>query len=190
MNPIDNFVDLAKSRLSNHTREFQDTVDVLAALTTQLQEVEDDIQFHEATLWNIDASEGVLLDRIGDLIGQARQDSDDAEYRIFLKARVKANVSQGTREDYIGICNELWPTADGIDISEQLYLTSYIDIDMTMVDSEELLNRKFTILDVARPAGYRIMLHYRRASEANTAKFGVAGEFGKKFAMSIDRSRI
>lgn len=62
--------------------------------TTQIQELEDAI----IPLFNrldIDASEGVQLDEIGEIVGQSRLGLLDATYRLFLKAKIGANVSEG-----------------------------------------------------------------------------------------------
>ncbi len=44
---------------------------------------------------NIDLSEGVQLDGIGQIVGQLRLGLSDSFYRIFLKARIGVNVSEG-----------------------------------------------------------------------------------------------
>lgn len=44
---------------------------------------------------NIDNSTGVQLDGIGTIVGQLRLGLSDAVYRLFLKAKIGANVSEG-----------------------------------------------------------------------------------------------
>lgn len=66
-------------------------------------------------LWSIDpvtddassplygVGRGVQLDRIGRLVGQARASSDDAHYRLYLRARIRANRSNGTGDAIIAV---------------------------------------------------------------------------------------
>ena len=46
---------------------------------------------------------GVQLDRIGKLIGQPRGAASDNEYRPILRARIRANKSNGASDDVIGV---------------------------------------------------------------------------------------
>lgn len=46
---------------------------------------------------------GVQLDRIGKLVNQARGGASDAEYRPILRARIRANKSNGTPDDVINV---------------------------------------------------------------------------------------
>jgi hypothetical protein len=62
--------------------------------TTQIQELEDAI-IPLYTRLGIDDSVGVQLDEIGEIVGQSRLGLDDTTYRLFLKAKIGVNVSEG-----------------------------------------------------------------------------------------------
>jgi len=49
-------------------------------------------------IFKIDNSEGTQLDNIGELVGQGRLGYNDVYYRILLKTKIGANVSEGDIE--------------------------------------------------------------------------------------------
>lgn len=56
----------------------------------------------------IDSGEGTQLDVIGRIVGQPRgTSSDDAEYRLRLKARVRVNKSSGLGDDILRVFRAL-----------------------------------------------------------------------------------
>lgn len=59
------------------------------------------------SITSIDDSEGVNLDVIGRIIDQLRLGVDDATYRLFLKAKVRANKSSGTPEEIYSVFRAL-----------------------------------------------------------------------------------
>jgi hypothetical protein len=61
---------------------------------TQIQDLEN-VLFQLFSRLDIDASVGVQLDNIGEIVGQSRSGLSDTVYRLFLKARIGANVSEG-----------------------------------------------------------------------------------------------
>lgn len=71
----------------------------------QIQDLEDVLQLFFDRL-NIDISEGVQLDGIGKIVNQDRLGLTDELYRLFLKGRIGANVSEGDIERLI----EVWKT--------------------------------------------------------------------------------
>ena len=62
--------------------------------TTQVQGLEDVI-YSLLELLDIDLMIGAQLDLIGRIVGQPRNDMTDTLYRIFLKARIGVNTSEG-----------------------------------------------------------------------------------------------
>ena len=67
------------------------------------------------SLWSIDpitndptspaygVGRGVQLDRIGRLVGQPRSGADDDHYRYYLRAKIRANKSNGSPDDLIAV---------------------------------------------------------------------------------------
>jgi hypothetical protein len=76
--------------------------DLLCIYIDQIQLLEDAL-WDLATLRTIDAGEGVQLDGIGDIVRQERQGFSDDDYRPLLRARVRANKSEGTAPDIIAV---------------------------------------------------------------------------------------
>lgn len=68
----------------------------------EVQEIENVI-FQLLDITDIDLSVVQQLDNLGIVVGQRRVGLTDALLRIFLKARIGANVSQGSIEDLISI---------------------------------------------------------------------------------------
>jgi hypothetical protein len=62
--------------------------------TTSTQGLEDGL-FQLYGRLNIDTSLGIQLDNIGTIVGQSRLGLPDTTYRLFLKAKIGANVSEG-----------------------------------------------------------------------------------------------
>ncbi len=72
------------------------------AYGAQLQQLEDSGQAL-LTIPSIDLSEGVQLDVIGVIVGQPRQGVPDSTYRLYLRARIRANKSGGTPADLYAV---------------------------------------------------------------------------------------
>lgn len=52
---------------------------------------------------NVENAFGALLDQFGKLVGQPRRGQDDDTYRLYIRARIKANRSRGTGPDILAI---------------------------------------------------------------------------------------
>lgn len=73
-----------------------------SAFLDQLQDVEN-ASFELIDERTIDASVGIQLDRLGQIIGLARGGLSDDDYRSRLKAQIKINRSSGTVEELLEI---------------------------------------------------------------------------------------
>jgi len=89
---IDDILLLPKSVLLNEEdttqgklwKAFADQMDEINSVITQMR-----------TLQLIDPSEGINLDRLGELLGEDRAGKDDATYRVFLSIAIMSLVSRG-----------------------------------------------------------------------------------------------
>jgi hypothetical protein len=52
----------------------------------------------------LDTAEGVQLDQLGEIVGEARQDRTDDQYRAAIRIRVLVNRSSGKTEELLEIC--------------------------------------------------------------------------------------
>lgn len=188
MNYLDNITEIGKSRLSSHTREFQDTVDVLAMLTDQIQELENDLKFTEQTVYNITASSGVLLDRIGEVVGQSRNGLSDSDYRGYLQARILANMSDGNREVFIALSIALW--GGTVTVADINHATFSVTPNVTITDSVQVVYDKFKIFQAARTAGVRILLFFRLSAANAIFQLDTVGQGVDQgvFSQVIDRT--
>lgn len=92
----------AKARLLSQYIGKPNIEGLLDALVDEIQELEQAYVGLKDRL-DIDVSSGNQLDRIGVLVGQDRLGQSDIRYRILLKARIGANVSQGEPESVITV---------------------------------------------------------------------------------------
>lgn len=78
--------------------------EILCIYVDQIQLLENAL-WQLATLRTIDTGEGIQLDGIGDIVGQERQGLSDADYKPLLRARIKANNSEGTGPDILAVAD-------------------------------------------------------------------------------------
>lgn len=85
--------------------QFKDKPRIAALLQSWLGEVQE----LENALWdvfinrNLDVATGDLLAKLGALVGQPANGMDDDQYRLFIRARIKANRSNGKARELIAI---------------------------------------------------------------------------------------
>ena len=68
----------------------------------KLIEIEGQI-YNLSNQWDIDAAKAVLLDRIGKIVGEARDGNDDDLFRLLIKLRILLNTTNGTVNDIIKV---------------------------------------------------------------------------------------
>lgn len=90
---------------------------ITALYGTQVQEIEDAVYGLTGRL-DIDTASGIQLDGIGSIVGQSRLGLDDFFYRIFLKARIGKNVSEGDIERILSVWKLFDPDATSINLQE------------------------------------------------------------------------
>ena len=104
----------------------------------QVQDIEDMLQdFCDRT--NIDLSVGNQLDKIGELVGLKRNFLDDSIYRIFLKAQIVANNSNGQFEDIV----KLWTL---LSQSETINVEEVYPAEINLYCSEEIDSSNLTLI--------------------------------------------
>lgn len=79
---------------------------VLYALARQIQELED-AYYQLLTERSIDTAVGVVLDILGKIVGERRGGASDADYRLRIRARIRANLSSGTVEEIYAVFRAL-----------------------------------------------------------------------------------
>jgi hypothetical protein len=104
---IDNWYSRLKGRLYEQFKGLPKWDGLVRAIARQAQDWEDAAQAVLTTI-SIDDSAGTQLDNLGRLIGQPRVGLDDAAYRLYIKARIIANKSNGTAENIYRVFRALF----------------------------------------------------------------------------------
>jgi hypothetical protein len=127
------------------------------ALSARVQDLEDTLYdiLVESAIAN---ATGTQLDDIGDIVGQQRQGMLDAEYRTFVRARVKANRSSGRLEELIEILKlildgQTVPPTSSI-LTRDAYPASVVIEATGVVSNTLIIWRDF--LNRAKAAGIRL----------------------------------
>lgn len=92
----------ALKRLLEQYKDKDNLAGVLTAFNEQIQDLEDAIfgLFGKLDITNVGGSQ---LDRLGNIVGQDRLGLSDADYRLFIYAKIATNNSQGTAEEVMSI---------------------------------------------------------------------------------------
>lgn len=95
-------------------QQFQDIEDVIGQLLTDRQ---------------IDTATGENLNILGRIVGEERQGRTDADYRVWIKARIQINKSSGTSEEIINVLALItgFQTAGSFELIEDTY-PAYVHI--------------------------------------------------------------
>ena len=80
---------------------------------------------------NIDAMTGDMLDYIGELVGQDRNNLNDAEYKQLLKARIAANSCSGLLSEIVNVVKLLTNSTYVDIVDNSAGVTIYIDGTMS-----------------------------------------------------------
>lgn len=133
---------------------------IAALLTVYLRRVQE----LEDAIWDvlvkrlIDSATGVELAKIGRTVGQVNEAAwDDDTYRLFIKARIRANKSNGHGDDVIDVLT-LVEAADFV-LREYYPATMFVDFDTMPAASP------FILVELARrakAAGVRLQVLYGR----------------------------
>lgn len=126
-------------------------------LAPQFQAIEDTAQ-QLLTIMSIDASVGVQLDNIGKLVGQLRGGVDDATYRLYLRAKIRANKSSGTPNDVYAVFLAMFNSAMGMFYEKQPPASFMLRFLSPVTTDQEQVAIK--LLGKAKAAGDRAVLEY------------------------------
>jgi hypothetical protein len=134
-------------------------------LGPQFQDLEDSAQ-SLLKLYDIDASEGELLDLIGRVVGQRRLGTLDPVYRLYLKARVLANRSTGTPENIYDVLRALYGAAT----ARPMYIGGWnkqFAVRVRAVIEREAALVGADLLRSAKESGARGILEWQESADAD-----------------------
>lgn len=152
---IDDHVEQALARLISQYRDKPRMRALVAAYAKRVQALED-AAFQVLVSKLIDAATGEQLAFIGRIVGQPNERGwDDTTYRIFIKARIRVNQSNGHGDDVIDVIN-LVEAADFV-LREYYPATMFVDFDtVTAADPVILVE----LARASKAAGVRLQLLY------------------------------
>ena len=138
----------------------------------QIQEAENAL-FELATERFVENAIGVQLDGIGDIVGQERQGLGDDDYRPLIRARIKANNSEGTAPDIIGVANAALndPGTGEIRFDPKFPASFELTITNELGFDEDILN---DLIQDATMGGVRAFLMITFAPAANRFAFSAS----------------
>lgn len=143
---IDNYVELAQSRLVQLFRENKSNNDLLGNLVTPIQELEEEF-FQLLNLKSIENGIGYQLDVIGKILNVDRNGVSDDEYKVLLYIQTLINNSGGEPESIINIL-DLLIEPDKISYTE-LYPASY----QINIQTDKFLSNLTGFIQSISPAG-------------------------------------
>ena len=143
---IDNYVELAQSRLIQLYKESKTNNDLLKNLVDPIQELENEF-FELYGLKSISDGIGYQLDVIGKILGVDRLGRTDDNYRIILYIQTLINNSGGEPESIINII-KLLIEPDNINYTE-IYPANY----QIHIQTDKFINNLTSFIQSISPAG-------------------------------------
>jgi hypothetical protein len=103
--PFTPSTDHLQRALAKLLAQFQNSPKLKALLGTYIEQIQalETLAYDTALVLNVNAGEGIVLDRIGKLVGRGRMGLADVDYRYALRAQIRANRASGTAEDFIDV---------------------------------------------------------------------------------------
>ncbi len=149
---------------------------LIAILIAPFQVLENTLQ-DLLTQRAVDTAIGAQLDRLGVIVGQPRLGLLDDAYRIYIRARIATNRSNGTTEDLIKIAKLIIndPTAL-ITARNEGTATVRVTIGVITV-TDALGDILFTFLSQAVSAGVRIVVEWSESTPSATFTFDAGPGF-------------
>lgn len=145
---------LARSRLIEQWKNKPAFLAILDGIMNEIQLAENAC-FEVIASRAIDYAEGVNLDTIGDIVGQLREGRTDSVYRLWLKARIRANRSFGEATDLIEVLQLL--AAPAFTLQEVYPAGFYIEFGLPPADLD-VATQWSAILNETRGAGISLSL--------------------------------
>jgi hypothetical protein len=142
------------ARLPQQFRETEKLKALVEVLLQHFQDAEDALWGLQTLRW-LDTATGAQLTELGELVGEPRAHTDDDVYRLWVKARILVNRSNGKPEELLHILALLEPDAT-TDINEYYPAFYLLTVLAPAADPAELA----AIMREAKPAGVGTGLVY------------------------------
>jgi hypothetical protein len=154
--------------LGNLTHEFDDAENVKAIVRAFVDEVQvaEELVLSLITERYISSAIGAQLDQYGALVGEPRNGLSDAQYRLFIQARIATNMSEGEIEVLISVLKTI-TGADSVKVMQAYPASLRAQYTVQGALSASLRTRIFNQLLSVTPAGVSLVV-----VEAEAASFG------------------
>lgn len=148
-----------------------------------VQELEDDFRdlraYHE-----VDKASGEQLDQWGRVVNEPRGGLSDSVFRRFVKARIRANYSQGQRNELIAIFAQV-TAADGVRYTDYLPAAFGLTAIRSTAMSQTVRTRVRQLMEDIQPGG--VTMELAESATSFTFQFDKTGQgfdngkFGREF---------
>lgn len=182
--------DQAVARLLEQFRGGATMPALVRAIAAQVQAVEDAL-WDVLVLRQLASATGAQLDVIGRILGQAREGRADADYVLWLRARMLINLGSGRAEDLLAVFSAVMQGSTSLELEEQFPAGLVLRVSSAaVVDPTQAAG----ILRLAKAAGVYAILEAATtidttsfAFDDNGAGFGDStnGAVGGTFATAI-----
>ena len=122
-----------------------------AVILKRVQHIEDVLyQIYEG-VW-LDNAVGVQLDNLGDIVGEKRKGRQDEQYRLYIRARIKINRSNGKIEDTLAVARLILESTAGVFYLPEHPAAYRVLISDTAIAASDIA----TLLREVKPAGVQM----------------------------------
>lgn len=151
--------DHARRGLAKFLEQFKDKAKLNAFARSYLDRIQEaeDALWEILTIRGIDASSGIGLDMIGNLVKRKRLGLEDDDYKIALKAQIRINRSSGTPEDLITVTGLSVPAGQDFSYDESYPAGVVIEI---LEEAAFNVNMLLDNLIRTKAGGIRLLLYY------------------------------
>lgn len=167
MSELQHRLDVRARGLARLIQQFRGKPRIIALLGIYLDEFQElaDSRYDVHTKCSIENGEGVQLDGEGEINGEARQGVSDADYRPFLRARIRANFSNASVAEFVTILKLIF--GDAVVVSAREFYPCTVRMWPKAAFAVSV-RRVFGLLDKASMGGTSMRLVYSYADPANT----------------------
>lgn len=163
----------ALARLAQYLKTQPNVQALLEGLCAQVQDLEQmfvDMDFYR----QIDNGFGEHLDNIGAIVRQPRASLDDSDYKLYLKAKIAANLSSGTVESLYTIARLLVGDSATIGLENQ-YPAGF---EFTVIEEIDPATAAalLAFFRTSRAAGVRGILHWSESAPEDTFTLDGTGD--------------
>lgn len=144
-------VEQGTDRLLERFKNQPNMVGTLQVILRRMQRIEDVIWELYEGVW-LDNAIGVQLDNLGDIVGELRKGRQDEVYRLWIRARIKINRSNGKISDTLELARLILESTASIKYIPEYPAAYKVTVNNTAVGAVDVS----ALLNQVRPAGVQL----------------------------------